>query len=423
MGAGSAVLSKSLRNLEADKELTFQEFQDFMGTHFRPEHADVFAQLAEQNANASRSPKTAGKRISVAQLQEALEDRFVAAKLWRQFKKTWDGGPNWDVVKQLLKQRPSAIRVLDVSTKTVEGLPGTGEEFLIENSQSDGRDRTSQAEAESKSKVSPKQRGGKQKLCREVTVKRTMLDVAVEFAVTREYRLDLNVLSLMHECWPGLILQRNMDGDNPLHVAVNTWPRSPTDVAVSLVEICPQAARERDGNGRRPLAAALEKGTADELVMALAMADADSVFEEEVQKADRRYGSRLEHILRSGQIEARRELELSILEALQYPKAMWIRLGNDFDVKAVVEDKCDDWRIAAEAETAETTKGVFLPPLQKAKTLKTFLKCAELAFVGPQLQGEFTKRYVHDFLSPLLEAGCASAGCMVGINIRFDFGR
>ncbi len=46
--------------------------------------------------------------------------------------------------------------------------------------------------------------------------------------------------------------------------------------------------------------------------MALAMADADSVYIEEVQRADLMHGSRLEHVLRSGQAQARREIEVSI---------------------------------------------------------------------------------------------------------------
>ena len=34
-----------------------------------------------------------------------------------------------------------------------------------------------------------------------------------------------------------------------------------------------------------------------------------------------------------------------------------------------------------------------------------YLKNAELALVGPQLNGRFDNRYIHDFLTPLLAAG------------------
>ena len=42
------------------------------------------------------------------------------------------------------------------------------------------------------------------------------------------------------------------------------------------------------------------------------MADADHVFVEEVEKIDLLHGSRLEHILRAGQVQARKDLQVSI---------------------------------------------------------------------------------------------------------------
>ena len=270
MGAGSAVLSKGVRELDADKEVNFDEFRAFMGTHYRPEHGELFRELAAAN------PKRPNTHISVPQLKEALEDQFVAAKLWRQFKKTWDGGPDWELVKQLLKSRPTAIRVRDYEVKTIvvkpPPAPPPGPESGDAASNGDAavagpaspRGVSGAKAGKGSNPASPKAAAGSPKSpsaaaagapipaakkgaygagagqTKEVVLRRTMLDVAVDFAVTREYRLDLNALTLMHECWPELILQRNIDGDNPLHVAVATWPRSPTDVAVSLVEICPQ---------------------------------------------------------------------------------------------------------------------------------------------------------------------------------------
>ena len=67
MGAGSAVLSKSLRNLEADKQLDFDAFRAFMGTHYKRQHAYLFRDLAQRSDPASK-PK-----VTVGQLKEALE--------------------------------------------------------------------------------------------------------------------------------------------------------------------------------------------------------------------------------------------------------------------------------------------------------------------------------------------------------------
>ena len=282
MGAGSAVLSKSLRGLDQDQEIDFPAFRKFLGTHYKPEHETLFLELAAKKAAEDREngvplKRGAVKAISFDQLKNTLEDTFVAVKIWRQIKKTWDGGPDWSLVEKLIKSRPSAVQVLDVETKTMEVEPQQDPRTLEGKEAEDSRPTPDHPVLNGSTNTATLKNQKKKFVeTREVVVQRTLLDVAVEHAVTREYRLDLNVLTLMHESWPELIRQRNADGDNPLHVAVATWPRSPTDVAVSLVELCPQAARDRDGRGRLPLAAALEKGTADELVLALVRSRLDS---------------------------------------------------------------------------------------------------------------------------------------------------
>ncbi len=52
---------------------------------------------------------------------------------------------------------------------------------------------------------------------------------------------------------------------------------------------------------------------------------------------------------------------------LQYPKATWIRLGNDFDVRSIIEDKCDEWRKEAADAALAATKGVFISPISKVR--------------------------------------------------------
>jgi hypothetical protein len=59
------------------------------------------------------------------------------------------------------------------------------------------------------------------------------------------------------------------------------------------------------------------------------------------------------------------------VHSLQYPKAAWIRLGDDFDVRSLVEAKGLEFRQDAETTTLGTTKGVFIPPVHKATALKT----------------------------------------------------
>ena len=61
-------------------------------------------------------------------------------------------------------------------------------------------------------------------------------------------------------------------------------------------------------------------------------------------------------------------MQSQIKSRLHYPKATWIRLGNDFDVRSVVEAKGIDFRKNAEQQTLSATKGVFIPPLQKVGT-------------------------------------------------------